>query len=156
MKMPPRDPRARIVNKHFIMSFIMTGITIGLCVVAIFLITLAGDGWTYGMIDNGNWQHAVTAAFAGLVIIQMVNTFSAIAPTRSIFETNYLANPYHLGAVTLSVFLVLAIVYIPFLNTVLGTEPLGYLDWGIIILFSLVPMAIMELRKKFMKKTLVQ
>lgn len=134
----------------------MTGITIGLCVVAIFLITLAGDGWTYGMIDNGNWQHSVTAAFAGLVIIQMVNTFSAIAPTRSIFETNYLANPYHLGAVTLSVFLVLAIVYIPFLNTVLGTEPLGYLDWGIIILFSLVPMAIMELRKKFMKKTLVQ
>ncbi len=155
MKMPPRDPRARIVNRKFIMSFIITGITIGLCVVGIFLITLLGDGWTYGTIDNGNWQHAVTAAFAGLVIIQMVNTFSAIAPTRSIFETNYLANLYHLGAVTLSVLLVLAIVYIPFLNSVLGTEPLGYKDWGIILLFSLIPMIFMELRKKFMKHTLV-
>lgn len=96
MQMPPRDPRARIVNRRFILSFFMTGVTIGLCVIAIFLITLMGDGWTYGVIDNGNWKHAVTAAFAGLVIIQMVNTFSAIAPTQSIFRTNYLANPYHL------------------------------------------------------------
>lgn len=104
---------------------------------------------------NQKWPHAVTAAFAGLVIIQMVNTFSAIAPTRSVFDTNYLANPYHLWAVLFSVLLVLAIVYIPFLNSVLGTEPLGYQDWGIILLFSLVPMAIMELRKKFMRHTLV-
>jgi len=153
MKMPPRDPKARIVSKQFIMSFILTGITIGLCVVAIFIITLVWDGWTYGM-PNQEWKHAVTAAFAGLVIIQMVNTFSAIAPTRSIFETNYLANPYHLWAVLLSVLLVLAIVYIPFLNSVLGTEPLGYKDWGIILLFSLIPMSIMELRKKFMRHTL--
>lgn len=156
MKMPPRDPKARIVNKRFIMSFIITGVTIGLCVVGIFLITLISDGWTYGMIDNGNWQHAVTAAFAGLVIIQMVNTFSAIAPTRSIFETNYLDNLYHLGAVILSVLLVLAIVYIPFFNTVLDTAPLGYKDWGIIIFFSLIPMTFMELRKKFMRHTLVR
>lgn len=154
--MPPRDPKARIVNKRFIMSFIITGVTIGLCVVGIFLITLISDGWTYGMIDNGNWQHAVTAAFAGLVIIQMVNTFSAIAPTRSIFETNYLDNLYHLGAVILSVLLVLAIVYIPFFNTVLDTAPLGYKDWGIIIFFSLIPMTFMELRKKFMRHTLVR
>jgi Ca2+-transporting ATPase len=106
-------------------------------------------------MPNQEWKHAVTAAFAGLVIIQMVNTFSAIAPTRSIFETNYLANPYHLWAVLLSVLLVLAIVYIPFMNSVLGTEPLGYKDWLIILLFSLVPMTFMELRKKYMRHTLV-
>lgn len=155
MKMKPRNPKARIVNKQFIISFLITGMTIGLCVVAIFLITLIWDGWVYGM-QNQEWPHAITAAFAGLVIIQMVNTFSAIAPTRSVFETNYLANPYHLWAVVFSVFLVLAIVYIPFLNTVLGTEPLGYKDWIIILLFSLIPMTFMELRKKFMKQTLVQ
>ena len=158
MKMPPRDPKARIVNKNFIWSFVMTGISIGLSVVAIFIITLLEDGWRYGISypTPTEWPHAVTAAFAGLVIIQMVNTFSAIAPTRSIFQTNYLANLYHLGAVILSVLLVLAIVYIPFLNTVLGTAPLSGLDWIVILLFSLVPMTFMELRKKFLKKTLVQ
>ena len=129
MKMAPRDPKARILNKSFIMSFLITGTTIGLCVIGIFIVTLIGDGWTYGMIENGRWTHAVTAAFAGLVIIQMVNTFSANEPKKSIFHTNYLANPYHLGAVTLSVLLVLAIVYIPFLNDILKTVPLSLFDW---------------------------
>jgi Ca2+-transporting ATPase len=156
MSLPPRNPHARILNKRFVLSFLLTGITIGLCVVSIFIITLMGDGWHYGVLDNGHWAHAVTAAFAGLVVIQMVNTFSAIAPKKSIFETNYLANPYHLGAVALSILLVLAIVYIPFLNTVLETVPLSFKDWMIIVGFSLIPMSIMEFRKKFAPNTLAK
>ena len=79
----------------------------------------------------------------------MVNTFSAIAPETSVFRTNYLRNPYHLGAVGLSVLFVLAIVYIPWVNTVLKTTPLSSFDWMIIFIASFIPMTLMELRKKF-------
>ena len=129
----------------------------GLSVIAIFIITLIGDGWEYGVqyAAGKEWTHAVTAAFAGLVIIQMVNTFSAIAPQHSVFRTNYLANPYHLGAVALSILLVLGIIYIPFFNSVLTTAPLTLMDWGIILLFSCVPLFFMEMRKVFMKHTLI-
>lgn len=154
MHMRPRDPKARILNKRFITSFLLTGVTIGVCVIALFLLTLTNDGWNYGILQNGEWMHAVTVAFVGLVMIQMVNTFSAIAPRQSIFKTNYLANPYHLGAVGISVLLVLAIVYIPVLNTLFKTTPLTLVDWGNVALFSVIPMVIMETRKLVAKRTL--
>lgn len=153
MNIPPRDPKARILEKHFIISFIASGIVIWACVVMLFLITLNRDGWTENMGVNGEWMHAVTVAFAGLVIIQMVNTFSAIAPDESIFKTNYLKNPYHLGAVVISVVFVLCIVYVPFLQGVLKTAPLTLSDWALIITMSIIPMTIMEIRK-FTRKRL--
>ena len=158
MKMPPRDSRARIVNRDFIISFLITGMIIGLSVIAIFITTLIGDGWEYSIEYSRDivWTHAMTTAFAGLVIIQMVNTFSAIAPQRSIFQTNYLNNLYHLWAVAISILLVLAIVYIPFLNTVLETVPLTLVDWLMILGFSCIPMILMELRKKYIKGTLMK
>lgn len=156
MHMPPRDPKARILEKHFIVSFIASGLVIGACVVILFLMTLTLDGWTPALGLDGDWTHAVTVAFTGLVIIQMVNTFSAIAPEESVFKTNYLRNPYHLGAVAISVCFVLCIVYIPFLNDILKTAPLSLVDWAMIIGMSLIPMTIMEIRKgvrKMMRKS---
>ena len=82
----------------------------------------------------------------------MVNTFSAIAPETSVFRTNYLRNPYHLGAVALSVLFVLAIVYIPWVNTILKTTPLSSFDWMIILIASFIPMTLIELRKKFLDR----
>jgi magnesium-transporting ATPase (P-type) len=118
-----------------------------MCVVILFLLTLYRDGWTPALGVDGDWMHAVTVAFAGLVIIQMVNTFSAIAPNESVFKTNYFRNLYHLGAVTISILFVLCIVYIPFLQEVLKTAPLTLNDWGLIITMSIIPMIIMEIRK---------
>lgn len=147
MHMPPRNPKARILNKNFILSFILSGIVIWFCVVMLFLITLHRDGWNTTLGVDGEWRHAVTVAFAWLVIIQMVNTFSAISPDKSVFRTNYLKNPYHLWAVASSIIFVLCIVYIPFLQDVLKTAPLTLSDWWTIIGMSLIPMCIMEIRK---------
>lgn len=152
MLMPPRDPKARILSKGFILSFLASGFVIWGCVVTLFVTTLLEDGWNPSMWVDGDWHHAVTVAFVGLVIIQMVNTFSAIAPEESVFKTNYLRNPFHLAAVASSVLFVLCIVYIPFLNTVLKTAPLTLTDWGQVIGFSIIPMVIMEIRKAVRKR----
>ena len=49
MKMLPRDPKSRILSRKFVTGFLLTGASIGLCVVAIFLIALMRDGWTWDM-----------------------------------------------------------------------------------------------------------
>jgi HAD ATPase, P-type, family IC len=71
----------------------------------------------------------MTAAFAGLVTIQMINTFSAISPNKSVFKTNYLKNPFHLFAVTTSFAFILVLIYVPFFQEYMKTEPLTLKDW---------------------------
>lgn len=152
MNKAPRDSKSRILEKSFITSFLFIWFLIWVCVVAIFIITLIWDWWTYDMkADFKNTAHAMTAAFAGLVFIQMVNTFSAISPKVSIFKTNYLKNKFHLLAVLSSVIMVLLFVYVPFFNEILGTTPLTWKDLLIISFFCFVPTIFMETKKIFGK-----
>ncbi|MBB1565044.1 cation-transporting P-type ATPase [Candidatus Gracilibacteria bacterium] len=147
MNKKPRDPNSRILNRKFVTSFVIAGAILGLCVIAIFIITLYGDGWHFALGANKEYYHAMTAAFAGLVTIQMINTFSAISPNKSVFKTNYFKNPFHLFAVTTSFVFILILIYVPFFQEYVKTEPLTLKDWGIILIFSFIPMVYQEIKK---------
>lgn len=147
MNKNPRDPKARILNKSFVTNFVISWVILWTCVVAIFIITLLWDGWTTSSALK-EWPHAMTAAFAWLVTIQMVNTFSAISPNKSVFKTNYLKNPFHLFAVFMSFVFVFILIYVPFFQTYIGTEPLTLKDWWIILCFSFIPLIYQEIMKK--------
>ncbi|PZM85047.1 hypothetical protein DLH72_02325 [Candidatus Gracilibacteria bacterium] len=147
MNKQPRDPNARILNKKFVTSFVTSGIILGLCVVAIFIITLYSDGWRHNLSSLGEYSHAMTVAFAGLVTIQMINTFSAISPNKSVFKTNYLKNPFHLFAVFMSFVFIFILIYTPFFQKYIGTESLTIKDWLLIISFSFIPLVYQEIRK---------
>lgn len=152
MNNPPRDTKTRILEKSFISNFLFIWFLIWICIVAIFIITLIWDWWNYSMWTKfENTAHAMSAAFAWLVFIQMVNTFSAISPTKSIFKTNYLKNKFHLLAVLSSIMMVLAIIYVPFLNDVLKTTPLSLKDLWVILIFSFIPTIFMEIKKVYGK-----
>ena len=47
MSRPPRNPQEKIMQKPFVLHFITTGLFIGVCVVAAFILTLVNDGWTW-------------------------------------------------------------------------------------------------------------
>jgi hypothetical protein len=59
----------------------------------------------------------------------MINTFSAISPNKSVFKTNYFKNPFHLFAVTTSFVFILILIYVPFFQEYVKTEPLTLKDW---------------------------
>ena len=156
MSKKPRDPKARILNKKFVISFIIAWFILWSCVIAIFILTLMWDGWSWWMHSNFDEQklkHAMTAAFAWLVTIQMVNTFSAISPNKSVFKTNYLKNPFHLFAVSMSFVFIFVLIYTPFLQDVIGTVSLSLKDWCLILVFSFVPLVYQEI-KKFLWKSM--
>jgi|GEM_PF-1462993 hypothetical protein len=81
----------------------------------------------------------------------MVNTFSAISPNKSVFKTNYLKNPFHLFAVSMSFIFIFVLIYTPFLQDVIGTIALSLKDWILILLFSFVPLFYQEIRKILLK-----
>lgn len=151
MNKQPRDPNARILNKKFVTSFVTSWIILWLCVVAIFIITLYSDWWRHNLSSLWEYSHAMTVAFAWLVTIQMINTFSAISPNKSVFKTNYLKNPFHLFAVFMSFVFIFILIYTPFFQKYIWTESLTIKDWLLIISFSFIPLVYQEIRKALWK-----
>ena len=55
-------------------------------------------------------------------------------------------------AIVLSLVLLLVVVYVPFLDPIFHTIPLGFKDWGIILPLSLIPFVVAE-TTKFIRTT---
>ena len=148
MRLAPRNSKFRILNKNFVQDFVVLGFVIGACVVGAFLWTIVGDGWWWGMANSGEYLHGMSVAFAALVFVQLVNAFSARSFEVSVFRQNPFSSVFFVVSILSSVFLVLLMLYVPFLNEVLGTVPLNSSDWVVVGVASLVPLFVVEIRKR--------
>ena len=152
MVQKPRDVHQRVMNKKFVQYFLLIGVVIGLSVTGTFLWTLCQDGWCWGESMDGNLVHAQSVAFTTLVIIQLVNAMSSRSERVSVFQQNPLKNIFLVLALFISVLMVLLLLYVPFLNTTLGTVPLSPHDWGIVMFASVIPLFVIEIRKLILRK----
>lgn len=152
MERKPRDPRHRVLNKTFIKRLVTIGITIGVTVIAAFMFTLMHEGWQWGNeISSELLVRGQTLAFATLVIAQLFNSFSVKSQKPLIWRHIY-ANTFHQVAILISLAIVLIVVYVPFLNRVLGTVPLYSQDWIVIFIASVIPVLIFEIIKYMKQK----
>lgn len=128
MKEKPRDPKAHILNKWSILDLLWCGVIIGALAIANYLLFYGRAGFDM----NGAPQHiifqATTMTYLTIVLCQLVN----IIQRRSVhgfFSRYQLSNPHFWGAITLSMSLVLCIVYVPFVNVFMRSGPIGLIDW---------------------------
>lgn len=150
MDRKPRDPKERIMNKRFVGRYLYLGIFMGIIVMIVYISTLYRYGWSWGepLPDTSIvYLKGATMAFATLVIIQMINAFNSRSETNSVFTLGLFSNVWLLGAIGISLVFTVLMVELPFLQYFLGTTGLNYLDWIIIISFSLLVLVIEELRK---------
>lgn len=152
MQRPPRDTKQKLMDKKFTTNFVITGFAVGASITAAFLYTIFADGWWFGDSVQGDFDHAVTVTFASLVIVQLINAFSARSFKRSILQMNPLSNHFLLLSIAISVLLVICIIYIPVLNKLLGTQPLGLDDWGVVMIASIIPLFVVEGQKYYSKQ----
>ena len=152
MQRPPRRSDKKLMQKDFVLHFLATGMIIGGLVTVAFLLTIIKDGWTFGQPINGQWVHATTLAFVALVMVQLVNAFSARSFTKSVFYNNPLKNPFMLIAVFTSVLMALVMIYMPWMNRILDTVPLDLVDWGMIAIVSVIPLLYLEVSKFFLRR----
>ena len=153
MTRKPRNTKEKLMSREFVTNFLITGCTIGVAVTLAFLYTLFADGWTYGVPESEfDIRHAGTVAFTSLVMVQLVNAFSARSFTRSIFQINPFSNHFMLVAIFSSLLLVLVMLYVPLFNTLLKTVPLEAFDWLLVLLASLVPLLVVEWQKSIARR----
>jgi len=138
MLRPPRSKKENIFSQGLARKILLRGTLIGLCTLAIFVITLK--------LTSGNIVKARTMAFATLVMSQLIHVFECRSERHSIFEINFFANKYLIAAVVVSTSMLCAAVYIPFLQPVFKTVSLSLGDWIEILFFSGAISLIVNLR----------
>lgn len=144
MNQPPRSPSEPIINR-----FMQIGIAIQ--TVAITAVTLAA--YLSGLSlypDQPNM--AITMAFVTLSFSELFRAFTARSERYPIIKIGIFTNRIMNYAVTFSLLLLLAVVYIPFLNPIFDTVPLGWEQWRLILPMLFIPAITAELTKMILTR----
>lgn len=127
MMQQPREKGESIFDRGLWSKILVRGCLIGICTLMAFM-----TGRLYGM-DLATCR---TLALTTLVMSQLLHVFECRSERHSIFEIKLFTNPYLVGAVLVSITMVCAILYIPFLADVFNTVALGIGQWGIVLFYS--------------------
>lgn len=130
MKRKPRHPKEGVFARGLGWKIVSRGFIIG-------LVTLAAFMTVYERSEQ-NLVYAQTVAFATLVMAQLIHVFDCRCE-RSIFDRNPFGNLYLVGAVLLSVLLLLVVIYYPPLQSVFHTVSITSLDWMLIVGLAALP-----------------
>ncbi|MBZ6527664.1 HAD-IC family P-type ATPase [Aerococcaceae bacterium DSM 111021] len=124
MSHPPRNPENGLVNRKFLSQIITSGIFIGLGAFGIF--------FAFYNFSDFSLEYAQTVTFSYMAIAQLMHIFNVRKFKSFGLDKSFFKNKLLVGAMALGVVLQLIAVYTPFMNNVLGTEPLTLMSWGII------------------------
>jgi Ca2+-transporting ATPase len=142
MKHPPRDTREGLVSARFFGLVAWQGAMLASLTLLAFGIGLRWHGDT---LDAS--RHTTTMAFLTLAFAQVAHVFNARSQRRSVFTGRLFTNGWLWLAVLVCVVLQAAAVTVPLLRRVLHTVNPDAREWGVIVVCSLAPVAIVELVK---------
>jgi Ca2+-transporting ATPase len=144
MDRPPRPVREPIINR-------LMSIGISVQTVAITAVVL-GAYYIGRMWDPTNPLLAQSMAFVTLSASELLRAYTARSERASLFRLGVFSNKYMQYAVALSLVLLLAVVYVPFLQPIFKTVALGTREWIVIFPLLLVPSVAAEVTKALIRE----
>ena len=94
---------------------------------------------------------AETMAFVTLSLCELFRAYTVRSERLSVFQIGFFSNRYMQYAVALSIFLLLLVVNVPFLQTIFDTHYLTLTGWMIVVGFALVPAISEEITKAYLR-----
>ncbi len=130
MKRNPRHPKEGVFARGLAWKIVSRGFLIGSVTLLAFIIA-------YNQHPN-ELKYAQTVAFATLVLAQLIHVFDCRSE-HSVFHRNPFGNIYLVGAVIVSILLMLVVIYYPPLQPIFSTLPIQARDWLLIVGLSSIP-----------------
>ncbi|MGB9592930.1 MAG: cation transporting ATPase C-terminal domain-containing protein, partial [Anaerolineae bacterium] len=139
MDQPPRPVNEPIINRPMVIGIITQSIAICAATLGAFLI---GRMWF-----GGTEAHAQTMAFATLSISELLRAYTSRSERHPLISIGIWSNRFMQWAVLASLAIILAIIYVPFLDPIFDTTFLTLREWEVILPLVLVPAIVAELTK---------
>ncbi len=143
MDRPPRPPDEPIINKSMWLGIVVQTL-------AITSVTLGA--YAIGLHVHPNApEFAETMAFATLSFSELLRAFTARSERYPLHKIGIFSNRSMNWAFLTSALLVLVVIYVPGLNTVFNTVPLGWAQWRWMLPLLFVPALAAEATKAFLR-----
>ncbi|MBE0446672.1 MAG: cation-transporting P-type ATPase [Actinobacteria bacterium] len=163
MERLPRKRGEGIIDRHVLFrGYVFFGLIETVLVSGAFFTILYSGGWTLGTPDisdpasplHGLYLTAVTMTFLGIVGTQVGTVFATRTSRASVFEVGLFSNRWVILGIIFSLLVAAAVIYIPFMQNIFGTAPLGVFEWVAALLFGIVILVADELRKSYLRRKL--
>jgi Ca2+-transporting ATPase len=141
MKRPPRPPEENIFAHGMWQHIIWVGLFIA-------GISIAAMAWAIER-DVPYWQ---TIVFTVLTVSQLCHSLAVRSETASLFRIGLFTNLPMLGAVSLTLLLQLAVIYVPALNDIFYTQPLPLFDLVVCLALSSLVLFAVEIEKWLVRR----
>jgi Ca2+-transporting ATPase len=148
MDRPPRPVGEPIINREMLIGIAVQSVTMTIAVLGSYLLSGVHTGVTLDDPALPTWQ---TVAFATLTLSELFRAFTARSERISLFKLGVFSNKTMNFAVLFSILFVLAVIYLPFMNVIFGTEPLALIDWVWILPFALMASVAAEVTKIYLR-----
>jgi Ca2+-transporting ATPase len=147
MDRPPRDPREPIINREMWWGIAVQSVLITTATLSAFVV---GLGWFEGRPER--IANAQTFALTTLVLGELLRAFTSRSERTSLWKLGLFSNRSMLWAFGSSLAIMLAIIYVPFLDPVFHTAALTPLEWSMLIPLALLPSVGAEIHKAILRR----
>ena len=123
----PRNPQEPILTKHLIRRILLVG---GLMLAGAFSI------FNWEINRGASLEEARTAAVNVFIFIELFYLFNSRSLTRSVFKIGFFSNPLLFAGVGIMIVLQIMYTYVPLVNTLFQSAPIGWEVWIRILLIA--------------------
>ncbi len=147
MLRPPRPRQERLLNRFTLLrGYFFLGLLLSIGVMFGYFWRLTRDGWHWGVTGMNPafapgslfQRQASTMVFLGIVIMQIANVFACRTERVSVFRVGFFSNRLVFVGIAFELAFAALLIYVPFLQRIFGTAPIGLDGW--LILFAFTPM----------------
>jgi Ca2+-transporting ATPase len=143
MNKPPRPPEEGLFNRKMIEQVVLSGLTMAFVCFA---------AWVW-LIHSGMEETAARAYLLTLlVLMQFYHVFNCRSETTSIFKIPFKNNPVLMIGIGLAFVIHILATEVPFLQSLLRTQPIPIQSWLIFAAASAVMMLVLETYKKLARR----
>ncbi len=149
MDRPPRDPKESIINKNMTFMVAIQSAVLGLATLGSFVFAyyyrFAGDTADLRLLQ------AQTCCFVTLVVGELLRAYANRSETTTIFKMKLFGNSFLNKCVIVSLLFLVAVIYVPALNTIFKTVPLGFSGLDVALVLAVLPVIGAEAAKMMAK-----
>ncbi|UQZ90454.1 carbonate dehydratase [Deltaproteobacteria bacterium Smac51] len=143
MRRPPRPADEPLLSGHFIWRILFVSVLIGGLTLLMNVL----------LINSGQAPEKVrTITLQTIVLCQAFHLFNNRSEKDFAIGPDFFSNKAVFVVIGLMFVLQLAVTYLPFMNHIFGTVPLGLTSWGWPFLLGLIVFGVVELEKYLMKR----
>lgn len=155
MDKPPRSQKESLLNRNIIIKgFLWYGLLESIIAMAAYLFVNIINGWPNVPLASSGfvYRKASTMTLAAIVFCQIGMVLNCRTERQSVFRVGLFSNGRVMRGIILELLVICLIIYVPFLQKIFQTTPIGIREWLFLIVLPAVILLVEEGRKAIFRR----